>query len=187
MYLVQQNIANWIDNNGREKAWLANSGEILKWDIEKKYYTTDQRENDKSEWYDSEHPKLNIILDILEQLLKQIDYTKNIAFIGDSTIDNHFIQEKETYSLSRRETSSLINSILSKRLNYTNLNIVYECVCGSGLNGENSIIDQFNRIKMYEYACNIKFDIIICFAGWNSEKLTEDDVNKYTKQLFNLL
>ena len=40
---------------------------------------------------------------------------------------------------------------------------------------------------MYEYAYNIKFDIIKCFAGWNSEKLTEDDVNKYTKQLFNLL
>jgi hypothetical protein len=186
MYLVQQNVANWIDNNGREKAWLANSGEILKWDIKKKYYIIDQRENDKSEWYDSEHPKLNIILDILEQLLKQIDCTKNIAFIGDSTIDNHFIHEKETYSLSRRETSSLINSILSKRLNYTHLNIIYECVCGSGLNGENSIIDQFNRIKMYEYAYNIKFEIIICFAGWNSEQLTEDDVNKYTKQLFNL-
>jgi len=187
MYLVQQNEANWVDKNGRENAWIANKGEIIKWDIKQKYYTTEERENDKSEWYDSEHPKLNIILDILEQLLKQVDCSKYIAFIGDSTLDYHIIQEKDTYSLSRRETSCFINKLLSNKLNYTNLNIIYECVCGSGLNGDNSVIDQFNRIKMYENTYNIKFDIIICFTGWNSAHLSEDDINNYTKKLFDLV
>lgn len=184
-YLAKQNVANWIDKNNREFHWLNNNGKILNWNIDKIYYNPNNRINDKLNWYDEEHPKFDIIIDILYQLISSLDRPNYIAIIGDSTIDHYISEEFNTYHICRRETGRQLNRALSNRLN-RDINILYECVCGSGYDGDQSFYEQLNRVFIYEKTNNIYFDTIINIGGWNSNDLTENEIKKYTKELFNL-
>lgn len=183
-YLAKQNVANWIDNNNRELNWLLNGGQILNWNIDDKYLNPINR--DKNNWYDEEHPKFDIIINILYQLINQLNVSNNIAIIGDSTIDHHIMEEFNNYYICRRETSNQLNKALTIKLNKP-INILYECISGSGYNGNQSFYEQLKRVFNYEKYNDIFFDTILCIGGWNSNDLSNDEIKTYTNELFNLL